>query len=291
MSVDVDLHEKLQAWDIYLRSQGVSQHTLRAYRFDVVHFLDALSITTLEDFNSCDFMALQPWLLTPRHPRTTSRALASLRHFLHFLGWVHHPLLHVRGPKKPQTLPRALTHEHVKELKKELEAKAHVDWIGKRDQALFLLLYSVGMRISEVLDLRWTDMSAQTLHFIGKRKKKREVPLLPRVAEMLKDYRLACPYKQQPYVFVGVRGKRLCMSVADKTMQQLRQNIGLPETLTPHALRHTCATHLLESSGDLRLIQELLGHASLASTQVYTHVCRDQMWKSYTNFHPRAVKK
>lgn len=283
--------ETFQLWDTYLRSQGVSHHTVRAYRHDVQQFMDDLGFTSLSMLEQCNFITLQPWLLKSSHPRTTARALAALRHFIHYLGWKHHPLLQVRGAKKPQTLPRALTHEHVDVLRKQLATNAAVDWIGQRDQALFLMIYSTGMRISEALNLEWADISSRSIQFIGKRRKKREVPMLPRVSEALRAYRADCPYKGQPHIFLGARGGQLCLSVADKTMQKLRQDLGLPETLTPHALRHTCATHLLESSGDLRLIQELLGHASLASTQVYTHVCRDHMWKSYENFHPRALKK
>lgn len=285
------IREALEPWWHHLRAQGVSDHTLRAYKHDVSQFLEYLNLTDLASFEACDFNMLQPWLLKPRHPRTTARALASLRHFIHYLGWKQHPLLYIKGPKKPQTLPRALTHEHVRILRSQLNENAATSWIGQRDHALFMLIYSVGMRISEALGLKWENISNTSIQFIGKRSKKREVPLLPFVSQLLNDYRKACPYKEVNDVFIGVRGGRLALSVADKTMQTLRQNLGLPETLTPHALRHTCATHLLESSGELRLIQELLGHESLASTQVYTHVCRDHIWKSYTSFHPRAIKK
>lgn len=287
-SIPQEIQEHVNAWVLTLSAQGVSKHTLRAYKHDVIDFVEHVKLTSIDDFKMCRFTKIQPWLMRHLHPRTVSRSLAALRSFVKHMGWVNHALVQIRGPKKPQTLPRALTQSQVDILFEKLDDIAAQSWVGQRDRALFLMIYSVGLRISEALNLKWSDISETSMRFIGKRQKLREVPLLANVKQALVSYKSASPYRSSAYVFLGARGGQMAVSVADRVLQNLRTQLGLPDTLTPHALRHTCATHLLASSGQLRMIQELLGHASLTSTQVYTQVCRDQLWQNYKDFHPRA---
>ena len=169
-------------------------------------------------------------------------------------------------------------------------------WIGARDKALLLLLYGCGLRISEALSLRRGDVPGPTgdavgsLTVTGKGNKQRQVPLLPIVAEAIAAYLAACPFAgdADAPVFLGARGKQMSPRIAQLRLQQLRALLGLPETATPHALRHSFATHLLAGGGDLRAIQELLGHASLSTTQRYTEVDAAALLTTYDRAHPRA---
>ena len=171
-----------------------------------------------------------------------------------------------------------------------------VPWIAKRDTALVALLYGAGLRIGEALALNRRDVPADggaTLVVTGKGNRERMVPLLPMVRAAIADYLAANPYRLPPAgaLFVGVRGGRLNPGVVQSTMRRLRGVLGLPENATPHSLRHSFATHLLASGGDLRTIQELLGHASLSTTQRYTEVDAQGLLEAYNNAHPRAKAK
>ena len=164
-------------------------------------------------------------------------------------------------------------------------------WIGLRDTALISLLYGCGLRIDEALSLeRRAAPFDDLLRIKGKGNKERVVPVLPAVSDAIARYLAACPFRLQPDdpLFVGARGKRLQAGVVQRQMRKLRGYLGLPETATPHALRHSFATHLLSDGGDLRAIQELLGHASLSTTQRYTAVDEAQLMKVYAKAHPRA---
>jgi integrase/recombinase XerC len=165
------------------------------------------------------------------------------------------------------------------------------DWIHSRDNAIVFLIYSVGLRISEALNLLVEDVSsAQFLTINGKGNKKRQVPLLPIVLQKIEEYKKVCPWPllSGSFLFRGKRGGRLISQEFEKRVRILRGMLNLPDSFTPHSLRHSCATHLMEKSDDLRAIQELLGHKSLSSTQIYTKVSDEKMKETYQEKHPRA---
>jgi len=287
-------HEKRQA-----------DATVKAYRTDLEGFLtfcaehlgEPPNLDRLTGLRAIDFRA---WLASRHHrglARTsTARALAALRSFYRYLDREHgrhNPALRaLRTPRLPRRLPRPLSAAQASELIAVAPAGAREDWIAKRDTAVLLLLYGAGLRIGEALAL---DRSAvgrpadlRTLRITGKGGKQRLVPLLPVIAAAIADYLDACPYRSAEALFLGARGKRLQAPIVRRAMQDARRCLGLPETATPHALRHSFATHLLADGADLRTIQELLGHASLSTTQGYTGVDSERMIRLYHQAHPRA---
>ena len=228
------------------------------------------------------------------------RSLAGMRSFARFLerngkGKVG-ALAAVRAPKVPKTLPKPL---HVAAAKKvsdaELRAGEERDpWVLTRDAAVLALLYGSGLRISEALGLKRQDMptpgQSDVIKVVGKGNKQRMVPVLPQVSQLIADYVAICPYDLPPDgpLFVGARGGPLSPRIVQLVMERLRGALSLPDTATPHALRHSFATHLLARGGDLRAIQELLGHASLSTTQIYTAVDTERLLEVYRSAHPRA---
>ena len=201
----------------------------------------------------------------------------------------------MRTPRLEQRLPRPLSEPHTATLLDEAADDEMPPWVAARDLALFLLLYGAGLRIGEALALDRGMVgeapdSLRSLIVTGKGGKQRLVPILPEIAAAFADYLAVCPHHlaRTAPLFVGVRGKRLQAAVVRRRMQHLRRRIGLPENATPHALRHSFATHLLAGGADLRVIQELLGHASLSTTQGYTAVEGERLMKLYHQAHPRA---
>jgi integrase/recombinase XerC len=226
---------------------------------------------------------------------STARALAVIRSFFRFLDRAgkgsNGAIGTVRTPKLPQSVPRPVTEDDALALLAAAPSHARADWIGKRDAALFTLLYVCGLRIAEALSLNRTDAPAgDSLVVTGKGRKQRMVPVLPQVSAAIADYLAACPFGDggNGPLFIGARGERLQAGVAQRAMRTLRRALGLPENATPHALRHSFATHLLEGGGDLRTIQELLGHASLSTTQRYTKVDSAKILNAFAKAHPRA---
>jgi integrase/recombinase XerC len=293
------------AWVDWLANERrASGHTIEAYRRDLVGFLafvtehlgEPPSVARLEGLALVDFRA---WLarraFDGRQPTSTARALSVVRSFFrwgeHNELLRNHALRAVRTPKQRRARPRPLSKGQAL---RSLEVIGELDdepWIGRRDVALLTLLYGCGLRISEALQLDRRDApTGDTLSVVGKGGKARMVPVLPAVVEAIAAYLAACPYAQPPEapLFLGARGGRLQAGVAQKRMRRLRALIDLPETATPHALRHSFATHLLAASGDLRAVQELLGHASLSTTQRYTEVDQARLLEVYRRAHPRA---
>jgi integrase/recombinase XerC len=205
---------------------------------------------------------------------------------------MHQPKIHlVRGPKIPHRLPRPIDAEQITNLVEYAGADTHqLDWVRLRDQALWLLLYGAGLRISEALNLTYADIQSDLLRILGKGKKERLVPLLPAVREAIMKYLEIAPFEfaAADFVFRAVRGGQLNASEAQRRMRHLRRELQLPDTATPHALRHSFATALLASGGDLRTIQELLGHAALSTTQRYTAVTPQKLLDVHASAHPRA---
>jgi integrase/recombinase XerC len=279
--------------------------TVKAYRIDVDGFLafcaehlgEPPGPERLTKLGAGDFRA---WL-AERHRRglartSTARALAALRSFYRYLDREHgrhNPALKaLRTPRLPHRLPRPLLADQAGQLLDAVPA-ARLDWIARRDTALLLLLYGAGLRIGEALALERAAVGRdparlRQLLITGKGGRQRLVPVLPVIAAALGDYLAACPYEEASPLFLGARGKRLQAPIVRRLMQDLRRRLGLPESATPHALRHSFATHLLAGGADLRTIQELLGHASLSTTQGYTGVDGARLMRLYHQAHPRA---
>lgn len=300
-----DLAEAIHKWQVWLRSEkNVSPHTFRAYNSDIGQFvtfladhndtsisINHLSATSLTDFRS--------WLsrkaMDGLSSASRARSLSGVKNFLTWLdkqGIMHNPALKsVRAPKLPRKLPRPMDLTQINRLLEDKTAAATSDWITARDYALFMLLYGCGLRISEALQLNLSDLPREGfLIVMGKGRKERQVPVLAIVETVLRQYRALCPYSEEPSrpLFMSEKGKRLNQGIAQKAMRDVRGVLGLPETATPHALRHSFATHLLQNGANLREIQELLGHASLSTTQRYTDVNAEEMLKIYNQFHPRS---
>jgi len=197
-----------------------------------------------------------------------------------------------RSPKRPRTLPRPASPADALALAEEAQEGASMPWVGARDLAILLLLYGSGLRVGEALSLNARIRPlGQTLRVIGKRNKTRIVPVLPAVRDAVEAYVASCPWPLTGDVplFVGVRGGRLNPDLVRRAVRTARVSLGLAESVTPHALRHSFATHLLAGGADLRSLQELLGHASLSSTQIYTEVDAARLLDVYRHAHPRAT--
>ncbi len=299
---------EIEGWLAHLGyERRYSPKTVEAYRRDVLQFLAFLaehlggppSLKALAALTPADvraFMAARR--AADIGSRSLMRSLAGVRGFARYLersgkGRIG-ALTAVRAPKIGKTLPRPLAATAAKRLADpDLAAGDEREpWIHARDAAVLALLYGSGLRISEALGLKRNDFGTggDALTVTGKGRKLRMVPVLPQVAKLVADYLKLCPHDlpQDGPLFVGARGGPLSPRVVQLAMARLRGALGLPETATPHALRHSFATHLLARGGDLRAIQELLGHASLATTQIYTEVDADRLIEAYRNAHPRA---
>lgn len=227
--------------------------------------------------------------------RSSARALSMLRNFYLYLRKTHGienaAAREYTLRTRPDPKPKPLTVEQALRLIAEANALAGEDWVILRDKAILLLMYGAGLRISEVLSLSEDSMmeKGRKLRVTGKGSKERELPLLPEVARALDEYLGACPYIELgETLFYGVQGKPLNPGVFQKRLRELRNLLNLPDTLTPHALRHSFATHLLAGGAGLRDIQELLGHENLSTTQRYTGVDAARLMRSYASAHPRS---
>ena len=280
-----------------------SPHTLRAYGDDVARFIGfqaihmggVVSEKTLAKITPADIRAF----ITVRRkeglgPGGVQRALAAVRSFYKYLareGILENAAARsIRTPRVRRALPRPLSVEDAQ--RAITQAGEHnVDWLGARDAALLTLLYGAGLRISEALGLRRADVPlGETLTVIGKGRKERSVPVLPIVAATLSEYAAKIPFAAAPSspLFLSRRGRPMSPREAQGLMQRLRGRLGLSEQATPHALRHSFATHILQGGADLRSVQELLGHASLSTTQIYTAMDTRQLLETYSTAHPRA---
>jgi len=304
---DPALAAAVSRWRDWLaHERRCSAHTLDGYGRDLFAFLSFLArhlggppgLKDLEALKPVDFRA---WL-ADRNNRdfsrtSTARALSTLRGFFRYLEKqgiaANSALGALRTPKVPHAVPKALSIEEAFDLVTAAEDIADEAWIGLRDRALLTLLYGGGLRIGEALALnRGQAPKADALMVRGKGGKDRVVPMLPAVRDAIARYLAACPYGggDDSPLFLGARGGRLAAGVAQERVRRLRALLGLKDTATPHALRHSFATHLLAGGGDLRTIQELLGHASLSTTQRYTDVDLARLTAVYEDAHPRARK-
>lgn len=289
--------------DALAHEKRASVHTLRAYGDDVARFLafqeqhlgGRLDARALSRLSAADVRAF----ITKRRaeglgPRGVQRALAAVRSFFRHLareGIADNPAPRtVRSQRIPRTLPRPLSESD--SARAIAEAGLHdVEWLAARDTALLTLLYGCGLRISEALGLTRGDVPlAASLTILGKGRKERVVPVLPAVREAIGFYADRIPFAGAPGapLFLSRRGKAMSAREAQALMQRLRSRLGLSERATPHALRHSFATHILAGGGDLRAVQELLGHASLSTTQTYTEIDTKTLMDVYARAHPRG---
>lgn len=298
---------EIESWLGYLGAERrMSPKTIEAYRRDVLQFLAFLAAhcggaPSLKQLGALAPADVRAFLAARRAQgisgRSLMRTLAGMRAFARFLerkgkGKVG-ALAAVRAPKIGKSLPRPLPVAAATSMADpDLPAgDGHAPWIHARDAAVLALLYGSGLRISEALGLKRSDLAAgDAVKVTGKGGKQRMVPVLPQVQKLIAAYAALCPYEpaDDGPLFVGVKGGPLSARVVQLAMARLRGALGLPETATPHALRHSFATHLLARGGDLRSIQELLGHASLSTTQIYTEVDAERLIEAYRSAHPRA---
>lgn len=307
---DADLSHQMTRWLSHLRAERrLSPKTLEAYARDVRQFMFFLAdhwgaLVSLSRFGKLAANDVRAFMASRRGDdiagRSLMRALAGLRSFARFLereglGSVG-ALSSVRAPKIGKSLPKPIQMVSAKRLADadERAGENRDPWIWARDAAVMALLYGSGLRISEALGLKRRDVPApgkgDVLIVNGKGNKTRMVPVLHNVLTLIADYATQCPYPlpAEGPMFVGARGGPLSPRIIQLTMERMRATLGLPDSATPHALRHSFATHLLSRGGDLRAIQELLGHASLSTTQIYTGIDTERLFEVYKTAHPRA---
>jgi integrase/recombinase XerC len=291
-------------WASYLQhDRRRSAHTVRAYVATAHRLIDFLGRYRGEVIAPPGLLGLSPAdlraFLADRRGQglgasSAARELSGVRAFLTYAAEQqgdHTQLPRTRAPKRPRTLPRPAAPDEAIELAENAAEAASAPWIGARDLAILLLLYGAGLRVAEALSLTAAVLPiGQTLRVTGKRSKTRVVPIVPAVREAIEEYKRQCPYplSGEAPLFVGARGGPLNPDLVRRAVAAARKRLGLPDSLTPHALRHSFATHLLARGADLRALQELLGHASLSSTQIYTAVDAARLLDVYRHAHPRA---
>ena len=301
-----DLARAIEAWLSHLtHERGQSANTREAYERDIRQFLLFLKRhlghpPCLGDFGRLDAKTIRSFLAARRKDGAVSRSLARTLSALRMLfRWLeagemtkNRAIQQIALPKIPHSVPKPLNAEAAAAVVAP-STEANCSWIRSRDTAVLLLLYGAGLRIGEALSLTLRDApitGRDVMRITGKGGKERMVPVLPVVSRALERYIDECPYPLEPNgpLFLGARGGSLSPRLIQLAMEKLRAELMLPDSATPHALRHSFATHLLSAGADLRQIQELLGHASLSTTQIYTEVDRDRLLAVYDKAHPRA---
>ncbi|MEO1423322.1 MAG: tyrosine recombinase XerC [Pseudomonadota bacterium] len=302
---DSAVGDALARWLAQLSAvQGASANTVTAYRDDVAGFLGFLALhwggpVGLPRLGDVAIRDMRAWIAHERarglSARSVARALSAVKTFYRWLGEVEGieaaAVSATRAPKIKARLPRPVSADAAQDILDNAEVSHDTPWIAARDTAVLTLLYGCGLRISEALGLDRAALPlGDMLRIRGKGDKERQVPVLPVAHSAVDRYLELCPYGGDGAapLFYGARGKRLNPSLVRNLMQRLRAQLGLPETATPHALRHSFATHLLEAGGDLRAIQELLGHASLSTTQAYTALDQARLMDVYRASHPKG---
>ncbi len=305
LTLPEDVRDAIADWRQWLSAERrASNHTTENYLADLYAFLGFVrghkgntpDIAVLLQLNPRDFRS---WLaqrsMDGMAKSSTARALSSLRNFYRFLDRTgrgqNAAVNSIRNPKLPQSVPKPLSPQDAIAVLDNAGAWQDEPWLAKRNLALFTLLYGCGLRISEALDLNANQRpTGNSMVITGKGNKQRLVPVLQIVRDAIDDYVRSCPYAPDGNdpLFVGARGGRLVAQVAQREMRKIRDLLNLPDTATPHAMRHSFATHLLAGGGDLRTIQDLLGHASLSTTQRYTSVDTERLMAVYQGTHPRA---
>ncbi|MGJ8616877.1 MAG: tyrosine recombinase XerC [Sulfitobacter sp.] len=298
--------DALQTWIEHQRAlKGAADNTLTAYLGDVsdflafmtVHKADSQGLGALAQITISD---MRSWMARTRSgdigPRSMARKLSAVKAFYRWLaereGFEPTAVLSTRSPKFQKKLPRPLAIDAAKALIDCVEIQTETPWVAARDVAVLTLLWGCGLRISEALGLTGADAPLpDVLRIVGKGGKERVVPVLPAARDAVDNYLRACPHLQaaDTPLFRAIRGGALSPRAISQVMANARMQLGLPATATPHAMRHSFATHLLDAGGDLRAIQELLGHASLSTTQAYTAVDTARLMEVYNRAHPKAA--
>jgi integrase/recombinase XerC len=291
--------ELLEHWRTHLAAgRRRSPHTVRAYVATAARLLDRVEATDWSALARLAASDLRAHLAERRAGGignvSAARELSALKAFVTFAreqaGMADPAPPRLRGPRIKKGLPRPVTPDDAVNLADAVRQSSIDDWIGARDRAVLLLMYGAGLRIAEALSLQGADLPlGETITITGKGGKQRVVPLLPVVRSAVADYAARCPWTLQGSepLFRGTKGGALGQGMVQKAMARARIALGLPATATPHALRHSFATHLLGAGADLRSLQELLGHASLGSTQIYTKVDAATLLETYRAAHPR----
>lgn len=304
LSAANELASALAQWGQWLSQvKRASNHTVISYANDIAQFIGFLSghlggkinIPHLEQLQAKDIRA---WLASrgeDYEATSNARALSTVKSFYRYLekqGYAKNAaIFHIRSPKIKKALPKALGIKQAQQAMEAMGKHHNEEWINSRDLALLILIYGCGLRISEALSLTYKQIpKGDVISIIGKGNKERQVPVLPAVKDAIAHYVQACPYPftSTSPLFIGARGGALDPAIFQRELRKLRAQLNLPESTTPHAFRHSFATHLLSAGGDLRSIQELLGHASLSTTQRYTHVDKERLMSAYKSAHPRA---
>ncbi|AKS45252.1 integrase/recombinase XerC [Octadecabacter temperatus] len=295
----------LDSWLAHQRAlKGAAENTITAYQTDLLGFLTFMTqyhgeAQGLGPISRITVSDMRAWMASERArgvaARSLARSLSAVKSFYRWLadreGFEPTAVLSTRSPKFQKKLPRPLAVDAARAMIDTVEVQAREPWIAARDVAVVTLLYGCGLRISEALGLTARDVPLPaTLRIIGKGGKERLVPVIPAARAAVNAYLDACPHPMEPDapIFRGARGGPLYPKAIQSVMAQSRMQLGLPATATPHALRHSFATHLLNAGGDLRSIQELLGHASLSTTQAYTAVDTARLMEVYDAAHPRS---
>jgi integrase/recombinase XerC len=280
----------------------LSAQTLKAYCSDLNLFISHLQIyknkeIELSDFESLNQTDLTSWFFSRirdgNSHRSNARALSSIKSFIIFLlkkkRIKNSIFLNLKGPRFLDSLPRPLTRNQVNKLLTSILLEKE-EWIGMRDLSILLLMWGYGLRISEVLNLKIIDLQSEDLRILGKGEKIRLIPISKEITSYINKMTQKCPFNfhKNEFIFIGKRGKKLKAEIIQKEIRKLRNQLMLPEETTPHSLRHSFATQLLENMVDLRSIQEILGHSSLSTTQRYTKVSSDRLKAVLEKNHPRA---
>lgn len=297
--------DALQSWLEHQRAlKGAAENTITAYQGDVADFLGFITVHKGESqglgaLARITITDMRAWMARTRGPnvgpRSMARKLSAVKAFYRWLaereGFEPTAVLSTRAPKYQKKLPRPLAVDAAKALIDCVELQSDRPWVAARDVAVLTLLWGCGLRISEALGLKGGDAPLpEALRILGKGGKERIVPVLPAARDAVEAYLRLCPHPQAPGapLFRGIRGGPLSARIIAKVMADARMQLGLPASATPHAMRHSFATHLLDAGGDLRAIQELLGHASLSTTQAYTAVDTARLMEVYNRAHPKA---
>lgn len=287
--------------------RGASDNTITAYGSDLSDFLAFMTHYTgqtqgLGALARVETRDMRAWMAETRNggvgPRSLARKLSAVKSFYRWLAereaFDPTAVLMTRAPKYTKRLPRPLAVEAAQDVLDTAPLQSKETWVGQRDVAVLTLLWGCGLRISEALGLKGDVLPlGRTLRIVGKGNKERIVPVLDAARQAVDAYVKACPHRITPDgpLFRGVRGGALAQGAIQKVMAQVRLQLGLPASATPHAMRHSFATHLLNAGGDLRSIQELLGHASLSTTQAYTAVDQDRLLEVYAQAHPKGTSR
>lgn len=307
MTANADLQTLIDGWLSELNQRDLSRHTVEAYLRDVTQFIAFLAEHSEQEVSPASFdtlkaMDVRSFLARRRNieatqSRSLARSLSGLRSFTLYLSEKNYPVSAafkiVRSPRIPKSLPRPMSQSDALQMIALAGDMSSHPWENLRNQALLVLIYGCGLRISEALNLSYGDRPKPdniSIRITGKGKKQRDAPILPLIENAIQQYIQAAPFdfKDDDPLFRGVRGGRFSARQVQMIVEKCRRSMGLPDTVTPHAFRHSFATHLLAAGGDLRTIQELLGHTSLSSTQIYTEIEDTELGRIYKNAHPRS---